>query len=73
MKSENQDNEQFEKILKAIIASENPNNTDRGYRMAMARMKLELSKTSIDSLLWVIRFFIRTHDYLQEVFNKAIQ
>lgn len=73
MKDENQEREKFVKILKDIVAHENPNIADKLYKMTLARMKLEISENSIDALLWMIRLLVRTHNNPQHVFEDAIE
>lgn len=73
MGDEKQEREQFLKVLKEIIAAENPNIADKLYKMTLARMKLEVSDNSTDALLWMIRFLVRTHPNPQPVFEDAIE
>ena len=73
MKNENNNREHFIKVLKDIIATENPNIADRLYRMTLARMKLEVSENCTDALLWMIRFLVRTHPDPQSAFEDAIE
>ena len=71
MKNIEEEREQFIKAIREIVELENPDITDRVYRMTIARMKLYLSYDAIDALIWIIRDLISTHHNPKLVFDQA--
>ena len=61
------------KFIRGVIKAEDPNISDRVYRMTLARMKLFVSEDAQDALIWMIRFLVRTHPDPRPVFEYAIE
>lgn len=60
-----------ESIL-GVIELENPDNTDLVYRMTMARLRLYVSESATESMLWLIRLFIQDHLDPRPLIDDAI-
>lgn len=62
-----------QEFIQGVIDLENSDNDDLVYRMTMARMRLYVSESVSESMLWLIRLLIRTHPDPRPVIDDAIQ
>ena len=73
MKKRGRKKKSKENLIDKLLKSEDANNPDLVYKMFMARLRLSISDTASESLIWLIRLLIRSHPDPRRIIDFAIE